>query len=185
MDQSFRMELDGEGMLIFIGLDDAVRSVGGNTDAGSRVFHGLMMGGIDGQGVLAEDLVEDTPLLNTDSVVKARVLDERVDLGRDVLIQCAAEHDVHQLFAAADCQDWLARRECRAGKQQVTAVTDRIDFYRPVPYLLPILGRIDIRTAGKDDAVHLGKQTLGQDLVVNDGKDDGNTSGAIPISGAA
>ena len=68
-DHALGMELHGdEPVPVFIGFHNPVRGMGRHPHARRDPVHRLMVEGIDSQGVLAEEPVQDTSLLHTDPV---------------------------------------------------------------------------------------------------------------------
>ena len=137
-----------------------------------------MVEGIDRQGILAEEFIQHTPLLHADPVPgAARVLNRRVHLRGNVLVQRAAQDDVHQLLAAADGHDGLFRGQGRPHQHQVADVAERVDLHRLVPDRLAIVGRVQVRAAGEDDRVHPADQLRRQDGIRHRREDDRDAPG--------
>src|SRR5262249_39883761 len=113
VDEEFRMPLNAEDESVRGALDafhDAVLGGRADDEVFTRRLHRLVMGGIDFQARLADDLAQFRVRVNRNHV-PAAVLDRRalvLDAVRvlrvDVLIQRAAEGHVDRLCAAADSE---------------------------------------------------------------------------------
>ena len=106
-DQFLGVELHGYEVVAFVSLDDAVCAVGSYLQTRSHGFDSLVMRRIDFNGVGTVEFCQQTARLSKNLVHSATVPHIFGFLLCKILIQGTAEHDIHQLLAAAYSEDGL------------------------------------------------------------------------------
>lgn len=157
------MPLDAEEKRMLPGLNALDDTVIPDTrrDEGRRERRqGLMMDTVDPKPVDTQTARKQTSLDNLDFVgdaEKSRGSEvPRRGTGQlppEVLMQGPAEHHVDQLTASTYTQDGLPRLDGGAEGPRLESIPPRIAFPTAGGGSLPVKGRIDIGSAGKDEAI--------------------------------
>ena len=135
-------------------LHDAVLTQGRQHKAGGDLVHRLMVLAVDQHGILPQNAREQGIPPHGDGVDLApMVVVGDVLKGFDVLIQIAAQRNIHQLDAPADGQHRLVGGKEGAQQQRFGGIPQNVGLTAGGNALLPVEFRVDVAAARQQQAV--------------------------------
>ena len=151
------MPLDAEAefrVRFLDGLHDAVFAEGCKGQAGGNPIHRLMVLAVDKDGVLPQDLFQLCAPADGDGVdLGPVVVVGDMGKGLDVLIQRAAQDDIHHLNAPADAQHRLVSGQKGSQQRRLGGVAEEARLSTGGDAFLPVELGVHVAAAGQQQAV--------------------------------